>query len=193
MPSSPLSKVLLHLRDIACADKEQLSDAQLLNRFLTARDEAAFETLVRRHGPMMREVCRRVLKNAHDAEDAFQATFLVLVRKAASIRKRETVGGFLQGVACKTALKAREVIEQRRARERQAGEMPRRSLDDDNGREIHALLDQELSSLPACAGKHLSSSFLYTLGSGYITLGDPMSSSPSCIPGDLRCARSLPC
>src|SRR2546423_12393018 len=74
-------------------------DRQLLEAFVATRDQAAFEILVRRYGPMVLGVCRRVLRHAHDAEDAFQATFLVLVRKAASLRRREAVGNWLYGVA----------------------------------------------------------------------------------------------
>ncbi|HEY7313887.1 MAG TPA: sigma-70 family RNA polymerase sigma factor [Gemmataceae bacterium] len=149
MPAGQLSKVLLHLRGFARVETEELPDAQLLNRFLTGRDETAFEALVRRHGPMVLGVCRRVLKNADDAEDAFQATFLVLVRKAASITKRETVGGFLYGVAFKTALKARAASERRRAKERRAGEMSRKeTLAEATAWELQALLDEELSRLP---------------------------------------------
>src|SRR5437764_2270629 len=95
------------------------TDGQLLERFLASRDESAFETLVRRHGPMVLGVCRRVLGNLHDAEDAFQATFLVLVHKASSIHPREQVGNWLYGVAHRTALKARGADARRRAKERQ--------------------------------------------------------------------------
>ena len=80
-----------------------LSDGQLLDRFVDRREEAVFEALVGRHGPMVWGVCRRVLRDHHDAEDAFQATFLVLARKAASVVPREKVGNWLYGVAYQTA------------------------------------------------------------------------------------------
>ncbi len=149
MPASPVSQVLVHLRGLSGVGPEDVPDGQLLNRFLAQRDEAAFEALVRRHGPMVLGVCRRILKNAEDAEDAFQATFLVLVRKAATITKRETMGGWLYGVARKTALKAREAGERRRAKERRVGEMsPRQTHSADGGWELQAVLDQELGRLP---------------------------------------------
>src|SRR5262245_25533936 len=83
------------------------ADEQLLESFLLRRDETAFEVLMRRHGPMVLGVCQRVLRNAHDADDAFQATFLVLVRKASSLRSRELLVNWLYGVAYRTAMKAR--------------------------------------------------------------------------------------
>ena len=115
-----------------------------------SKDEAAFEALVRRHGPMVLGVCRRVLRNHHDAEDAFQATFLVLVRKAASIVPREMVANWLYGVAYRTALKARSMIARQRVRERQVTEMPEPEAaePDDCWRDLQPLLDQELSRLP---------------------------------------------
>ena len=79
-------------------DDARLTDGQLLGQFIATQDQAAFEALVRRHGKMVFSVCRRLLGNAHDAEDAFQATFLVLVRKAASISPREAVGDWLYWV-----------------------------------------------------------------------------------------------
>jgi DNA-directed RNA polymerase specialized sigma24 family protein len=95
-----------------------LSDGQLLGRFVATRDEAAFAALVRRHGPMVLGVCRRALRDFHDAEDAFQATFLVLARRATSVVKRESVSCFLHGVAYHTALRASAAIGRRRSRER---------------------------------------------------------------------------
>src|SRR4051794_1264880 len=80
-----------------------LADAQLLDRFLSRRDEAAFEALVVRHGPMVFDVCHNVLTDSHDAEDAFQATFLILARRAGSIRRPDSLGSWLFGVARRAA------------------------------------------------------------------------------------------
>src|SRR4051812_45288561 len=114
MASSQMTGALLHLRRAALGpDGGGLTDGQLLERFLAARDEPAFAALVRRHGPMVLGVCRRILGNAHDAEDAFQATFLVLVRSASSILARQSVGNWLYGVAYRTAQKARVVAARR--------------------------------------------------------------------------------
>src|SRR5579884_365008 len=125
------------------------SDVQLLESFLIQRDEAAFEALVRRHGPMVLGVCRRVTGNAHDAEDAFQATFLVLVRKAASLRSRQLLPGWLSGVAYRTALKTRAMTQKRRAKELQAAQQPSTQTSDDGPpEELLARLDEELNRLP---------------------------------------------
>src|SRR3954470_9671304 len=122
MQPSPFRSVLGTLRRLADAGgANDLSDADLLERFCTRREEAAFTLLVQRHGPMVLAVCRRVLGNPHDAEDAFQATFLVLARRAASIRKGQSVGSWLHGVACRVAVRARAQAMSRRTRERQAG------------------------------------------------------------------------
>ena len=100
-----------------------LSDRQLLERFASRRDassEAAFELLVLRHGPMVLRVCRNVLRDPFDAQDAFQATFLVLVRRSETIRRLESVGGWLYGVACRVAARARVETARRRAAEERA-------------------------------------------------------------------------
>src|SRR5262245_1295543 len=108
MVSSPLANVVQQIRRIAAhAGAEALNDRELLDCFLNKRDDDAFAILVRRHGPMVRGVCRRILGEAPDADDAFQATFLVLLRKAESIRPRDNVGPWLCGVAYRCASKAR--------------------------------------------------------------------------------------
>src|SRR5262249_39456175 len=108
MTGASLDTVLRHLRHAAAADPVAgLTDRQLLQRFAAGREEAAFAALVLRHGPLVLGVCRRVLADAHDAEDAFQATFLVLAKRAASIRKHESVGSWLHGVAHRVAVKAK--------------------------------------------------------------------------------------
>jgi RNA polymerase sigma factor (sigma-70 family) len=127
---------------------DTLGDGELLERFVARRDEAAFEALMRRHGPMVLGVCRRVLGNEADAEDAFQATFLVLVKKAASVAQRALVGNWLYGVACNTARKVKAMNGQRRARERRAGAFPHPDPRGDREQHLHALLDEELSRLP---------------------------------------------
>src|SRR6516164_6909968 len=124
-------------------------DGQLLARFLASRDECAFAALVRRHGPMVLGVCRRVLRHTQDAEDAFQATFLVLVRKAASVRPRDAVGNWLYGVAYRTALKAKALNARRRAKEGPMRELPQpETPNSDLWCDLQPILDQELHRLP---------------------------------------------
>jgi RNA polymerase sigma factor (sigma-70 family) len=125
-----------------------LSDGQLLGRFVAARDEASFAALVRRHAPMVLGVCRRVLRDFHDAEDAFQATFFVLARKAASVVKRESLGCWLHQVAYHTALEASAVASRRRAAERQVKDMPHPQVAPAEAQDWRPLLDRELSRLP---------------------------------------------
>lgn len=109
---------LLHsVRRVALLpDGAGLTDVELLERYLSQGDETAFELLVRRHGPMVLGVCRRILHDETDAEDAFQATFLVLVHKARSISARALLGNWLYGVARHTALKARAMNRKRQAK-----------------------------------------------------------------------------
>jgi len=131
-------------------DEADQADGQLLRRFIEHRDEAAFEVLVRRHGPMVMGVCLRVVRNRQDAEDAFQATFLVLVRKAASIASRELLANWLFGVAYNTALKAKAATAKRQLREKQVMAMPEPAVGKQDLRsdDLQAILDQELSRLP---------------------------------------------
>src|SRR5438132_9794940 len=141
--AAQLSKVVRKLRAVlARQDTAGLTEAELWKRYVGEGDEAAFETLVRRHGPMVLGVCRRVLGNEQDAEDAFQATFLVLARKAASVQPASAVGRWLHGVAYRAALKARQAAARRRAHERRA--CPQQAAPTANdGFEIRAILDQE--------------------------------------------------
>lgn len=139
--------VIRHLRAAAlCCKGDGPSDGQLLESFVFRREETAFEALVRRHGPMVLGVCRRILRNLHDAEDAFQATFLVLSRKAPSVKPRDMVGNWLYGVAYRTAMKARAMSAKRRAKERRAGDISR--LESAPDEELLEKLDHELSRLP---------------------------------------------
>jgi RNA polymerase sigma factor (sigma-70 family) len=151
LAASQLRTVIHHLRKNVLADSAAaLTDGQLLEAFINRKDEAAFEALVRRHGPMVLGVCRRILRDHHDADDAFQATFLVLVRKAASVKPREMVGNFLYGVARTTAQRARIGAARRAVRERQVAVLPEREAaePDDLWQELQPLLDQELGRLP---------------------------------------------
>jgi RNA polymerase sigma factor (sigma-70 family) len=145
MRTGGLRKVLEHLH---LADGGGLSDGQLLARFLAGRDEAAFAALVRRHGPMVLGVCGRVLGHVHDAEDAFQATFLILARKAASVVRGEALAAWLCRVAYRTALEARARAVRRRARERQVEAMPHPEVAPPEAQDWRPLLDRELSLLP---------------------------------------------
>src|SRR5260221_8379742 len=151
MPTSSMYSVIQHLRlTVRLQDEAGLTDAQLLEQFIEHRDEAAFAALVRRHGSMVMGVCHRVVRNHQDAEDAFQATFLVLVRKAASIASLGLLVNWLYGVAYNTALKAKASNVKRRAKEKQVTEMPDPPM---AGQELwsdhlQALLDHELSRLP---------------------------------------------
>jgi RNA polymerase sigma factor (sigma-70 family) len=173
MATGPLTVVVHHLRRLVDGrPAAELTDAQLLERFAANREQAAFAVLMYRHAPLVWRVCRRGLRNLHDAEDAFQATFLVLARKAPSIRKAGSVGSWLYGVAHRTAARARDRAARRRVREQTAADLPGTgtaageagppgrleqlrdpSLPDDTPaalqrRELAAALDEELWRLP---------------------------------------------
>jgi RNA polymerase sigma factor (sigma-70 family) len=125
------------------------TDGQLLRQYFAHRDEAAFAALVRRHGPMVLAVCRRLLRRAEDAEDAFQAAFVVLARKGRRIAERQTIGGWLHGVAYHVALDVRRRGARRHAKEQQVEEMPHPLVTPkEDHSELLAVLDRELTRLP---------------------------------------------
>ncbi|HEY7315774.1 MAG TPA: sigma-70 family RNA polymerase sigma factor [Gemmataceae bacterium] len=148
MAGSHGDHVLRHLHHLLGGGGAPVDDGRLLERFVARRDEEAFAELVARHGPLVYGVCRRVLRDAHDAEDVFQAAFLVLARKAAAIRKPESLPSFLHGVAYRLAIKARAEVGRRREHERQAPPQSQTEEADLSWREVRALLDEELQRLP---------------------------------------------
>jgi RNA polymerase sigma factor (sigma-70 family) len=135
-------------RALHLPDGTEPTDAQLLARYVEHREEAAFAALVQRHGQMVFGVCRRALAGP-DAEDAFQATFFVLARRAASVSPREQLGAWLHGVARRTALKARERAHRRFARERTVSELPDVGAPEPPREEALAVIDEELERLPS--------------------------------------------
>jgi RNA polymerase sigma factor (sigma-70 family) len=149
MPSGQLDRLVQRLRRSLRCECVRVTDGELLAAFIAGRDAEAFEGLVRRHGPMVLGVCRRVLGHVHDAEDAFQATFLVLARKAATVNPPELVGNWLYGVAYRTALELRGRMARRRAREKPMSATPEPPAPGPNGwADLLPLLDEELSRLP---------------------------------------------
>jgi RNA polymerase sigma factor (sigma-70 family) len=149
MTTERLRKALKHLHQVLHpTGGDALTDGQLLARFIASRDEAAFAALVRRHGPMVLGVCRRILRHTQDAEDAFQAAFLVLARKAASVVNRQAVGSWLYRVSCRIALEAKAINDKRRTRERQVEDMPHPEVGPNEPPDWRPLLDRELNLLP---------------------------------------------
>jgi RNA polymerase sigma factor (sigma-70 family) len=144
--SSPILRVILQV--VEDPEVRQASDRDLLLRFSERREAAAFHALLRRHGPMVFDVCRGVLGNEANAEDAFQATFLILARKAASIRKAASVGSWLHSVAYRTALQARAQEATRKKSEAHAPVCQVSEPDDLTWREVRAVLHEELNRLP---------------------------------------------
>jgi RNA polymerase sigma factor (sigma-70 family) len=145
-----MNSVLRYIRRMIAPAPVEATDGQLLERFVRAGEEGAFDALLERHGRMVMGICRRLLGNAHDAEDAFQATFLVLVRKAGSISRRDSVGSWLFGVAYRTALRARSNACKRQVHERNAGNLAlaRTVVDDTAHLQLRPLIDSELERLP---------------------------------------------
>ncbi len=136
------SSVMTHIRGLAVPDSESLADAELVRRLVEHRDAAAFEVLVWRHGPMVWATCRRILRNLHEIEDAFQAVFLALARKAATLSNRQAVGGWLHRVAMNAALK----LKADRIATGLVSEVAVHG-DADNG-ELAGVVDEELMRLP---------------------------------------------
>src|SRR6516165_6636399 len=147
MPTSPLSVVIQHLMADVRPDGGGMTDGELLARFLSSRDDNALAALVRRHAPMVWGVCGRLLHNYHDAEDAFQATFLVLVRKAADV-PRQAVSNWLYGVARQTAVRLRAAAAKRGRRETQVVNMPEPTMPEVREADVQRVVDEELSCLP---------------------------------------------
>jgi RNA polymerase sigma factor (sigma-70 family) len=149
MLKEPLRSLVRRLRGLPTPGDREATDGHLLGRFVAQRDEAAFEALVQRHGPSVLGLCRRMLQDTHLADDAFQATFLVLVKKAGSIVRRHALGSWLYGVAYRVALKARAGAARRRARERPLSTMTTAEPTYETRRaDLLPALDEELNRLP---------------------------------------------
>lgn len=148
--SQAMGKIIGQVVRALAMDLPDVSDGDLLARYLANRDADAFAALVRRHGPMVRGVCRRILRHEHDAEDAFQATFLVLVRKANTIKPKDVVGNWLYGVAYQTAVRARALAAKRRGRETTPADLaePIATIDRKELCDLLPLLDKKLNALP---------------------------------------------
>jgi RNA polymerase sigma factor (sigma-70 family) len=147
MPTSPLSVVIQHLMADLGPDGDRMTDGELLARFLRSRDHDALAALVRRHAPMVWGVCCRLLHKHHDAEDAFQAAFLVLVRKAANV-PRQAVANWLYGVARQTAVRLRATAATRGRPETQVVTMPEPTVAEGPDPDLPSVLDEELGRLP---------------------------------------------
>jgi RNA polymerase sigma factor (sigma-70 family) len=150
MKTSQETGVLGHVRRMFRRHElESLSDGELMDLFLTQREQSAFALLVERLGPMVLGVCGRLLLHTQDAEDAFQATFLVLIRKGRSIHPRAKVGCWLYGVACRTAQEARRLARRRRAREVHVDALPEPVARPKREDDLAPVLDEEMQRLPA--------------------------------------------
>ncbi len=149
MSTSPLDTVVRHIRRLSGANYRNCSDAELLQQFVRERNEGAFTALMRRHERLVWRVCWHALGHVQDAEDAFQATFVVLAHSAAKIEKQEMLGSWLHGVAVRIACKAKRDAARRRKHEREAANMPRRKpVSELSWREVCQVLDEEVQRLP---------------------------------------------
>jgi RNA polymerase sigma factor (sigma-70 family) len=150
MANAQLATVLRHIRGLATPTPNgHQSDGVLLRAFLARDDQSAFAAIVKRHGPLVLAVCRRVLHNLHDAEDAFQATFILLARNAQAIRKQESLAGWLHGVAYRTARNAKRAAARRRRHEGEAKPMREKSpVWSAAWQEVQTVLDEEIQRLP---------------------------------------------
>jgi RNA polymerase sigma factor (sigma-70 family) len=149
MATAELGTLMRHIKGLAAGRAARHgTDRQLLDAFAARRDEGAFTSLVGRHGPMVLRACRRVLGHEQDAEDAFQATFLVLARSAAAIRKHEALASFLHGVAYRTAMKAKRGAARRRHHEARLRERTPPATPGPTWDDVQAVLDEEIERLP---------------------------------------------
>jgi RNA polymerase sigma factor (sigma-70 family) len=144
----PLKTALLQIRKLVAPDTGTLTDRELLARFVAQADDGAFAALVERHASRVLRVCRGVLRDAHDAEDACQAAFLVLACKAGSVRKAGSLGCWLHGVAFRVATRLQRQISRRRAREHMAADRSSPTIEEPSWREVRGALDHELERLP---------------------------------------------
>lgn len=148
MPTAPFGPLIQQMRKLA-AIQCPWNDGQLLQRFSGCCDEFAFTAIVARHGPMVLRVCRNVLQHEHDAEDAFQAAFLVLAKNTRAIRKPEALADWLHGVAYRTAMKAKRSAARRRNYETRLGAMPPKAATSPAWDDVQAVLDEEIQRLTA--------------------------------------------
>jgi len=145
-----LDHAIRHLRRLTGVPADR-TDGALLDRFIAQRDETAFEALVQRHGRMVLGVCQSFLHNSADAEDAFQATFLVLVRGAGAVRKRNSLSSWLYGVACRTSLRLRTTAARQRSRDKQVAAMSKADFTDTtaDSHDLLPVMNEEVNRLPA--------------------------------------------
>jgi RNA polymerase sigma factor (sigma-70 family) len=189
MTGTSLADVLEHLRRlVGPRTAAGATDHDLLERFLTRREPAAFETLLARHGPMVLRVCRGLLTDAHAVEDAFQATFLVLLNRAGSIRRRELLANWLYGVAHRVARRARAGALRRQAREcDNVDGLAAKPTDNPEARDLSRALHEELDRLPA---KYRSPLVLcYLQGMTQAEAAEELGWTPGAVRGRLERAR----